>query len=323
MLNRVGNVQQKLGKLNRVFLSTGANKANGPNDKNAPKTASYTRVTPGSNNSKNSNSNSNFSASQSSSVFRRSQEVKGAMKSFFEENANCTKAQQETASVPQPQQIIIQQQTVVNVPMTIIPTQEYQDLLKINKELKEKVILLESNNNVLRITMDEIDLCIDTLKRENEMLKAKISELERKLANLESRLVELESRDSPNTVREAMRVLESHICLAIVGSKSKMKMNKLYNLANINGDPTLKVRKEEIMAFLGIEEKHLNMLAFLNDEGDNSAHDNRPVYSRTEWETVIIDEDEDEEEEKTIKLKLLKCLEHYLEHTRTFYDIKY
>ena len=234
-----------------------------------------------------------------------------------------TQSQAQTQYQPQPQpqlqQIIVQQQTMVNIPMTIVPTHEYQELLRTNKELKDQVMILEGNNGVLRITMDQKDGVIDALRKENELLRLKIVELEGKLGSVEkkldcamNRIDELEARDSPITVREAMRVLESYICLAIVGSKSKMKMGKLYNLTNINGEASLKSKKLEVMTELGIEEKHLNMLAYLKDEGDNSAHDKRPVYTRIEWNTVIIDAEDDSEEEKNVKLKLLHCLEHYI-----------
>jgi hypothetical protein len=41
-----------------------------------------------------------------------------------------------------------------------------------------------------------------------------------------------ESRDNPVTVREAMRVLETHICLDASGSKSRFY--KYFNIAKIS-----------------------------------------------------------------------------------------
>jgi hypothetical protein len=136
-----------------------------------------------------------------------------------------------------------------------------------------------------------------------------------KLADLDSRMEKLEARYDSITIREVMRILERHICLASTLSKTKFK--KFYNIDKINksNDTDLQARFQAEKLRIGLSNAHINMLDYLKHCGDLSAHH---YLTFDEWTDVIqlpidpeIDDSETADENK-VRRELLLALSRYI-----------
>ena len=65
------------------------------------------------------------------------------------------------------------------------------------------------------------------------------------------------------------------------------------------------------MIELGLTEDRLDVLSYLKDLGDYSAHSTRPILTRNEWDKFITDED-DEMSINSKKIELLNALQHFI-----------
>ena len=144
-----------------------------------------------------------------------------------------------------------------------------------------------------------------TVKEQNITIKRLDSTVQEQCIRLSA----VESRDNPITVREAMRVLETHICLDAAGSKSRYY--KYYNIARISQSKESKAQEDltRVLTALNLTEEHLNMLAYLKDNGDIYTHYRRPMLSKAEWISMLtVDDDACSE----CAQELIKALEHYI-----------
>ena len=204
-------------------------------------------------------------------------------------------------------------------------TDKNGELSNKNGELVAKAIsnhLLVEQNKDLRQSLEE-------LKKENSMLKSENDMLRAKLSDVEKRISDLETRDNPITIREAVRILESYICLdAVNGSKTKFR-NGNFNLDAISktSDPMVTAKLSNILSDRGLSKDHLVTISHLKDCGDYGAHASRPVMTKVEWIEALTGEDlieaseagdKNDEEEKQlalaavqIKTDLLRVLEYY------------
>jgi len=137
------------------------------------------------------------------------------------------------------------------------------------------------------------------LQKENERLTQLVDAMQKQIGEMESRIRVLESRDHPITVREAMRVLESHICIAICGSKRKAK-NGLCTLKKVSqsADPTISNAYNRFMTDRGLSVEHQNLLAFLKDHDDEATHDKRPLLTASELLAMSYAEDDEEDDKR-------------------------
>jgi hypothetical protein len=180
-------------------------------------------------------------------------------------------------------------------------------------------LLVEQNNN-LHQNLGE-------LQKENLLLKSQNEMLNNKLIDYEKRIVELETRDEPITIREAIRILEAHICLeAVGGSKTKFKKGN-YNFDAIakTADPKVTSELKKVLIKRGLSSDHLTTISYLKDCGDFGAHVRRPGMTKLEWIAALTKDDiseaseldVDEEDQKLalmeikIKTDLVNVLEGY------------
>lgn len=154
-------------------------------------------------------------------------------------------------------------------------------------------------------------------KLEIEGLQSALKEQNITLERLDStskeqcvRLSAIESRDNPITVRKAMRVLETHICLDAAGSKSRFY--RYANIARISQSNDSKAKEDlaRVLKALNLTEGDLNMLAYLKDNGDINTHYWRPMLSKTEWISMLTIDDDAYHSE--CAQDLIKSLEHYI-----------
>jgi hypothetical protein len=152
-----------------------------------------------------------------------------------------------------------------------------------------------------------------------EQIKQITHQLRDEIEALNTRVIALENRGVPITVREAMRILEAHICLEAAGSKRKYICGH-YNFEKIrNGETDVQTRLATIMSDHGLTNDHLNMFDYLKDNGDYSAHHNRPLLTPLEFTNVLLEDetnetsslDEEVVQENNIKKKLLQVLLSY------------
>eukprot|EP00604_Paraphysomonas_vestita_P002616 CAMPEP_0174818496 /NCGR_PEP_ID=MMETSP1107-20130205/1168_1 /TAXON_ID=36770 /ORGANISM="Paraphysomonas vestita, Strain GFlagA" /LENGTH=265 /DNA_ID=CAMNT_0016030385 /DNA_START=12 /DNA_END=806 /DNA_ORIENTATION=- len=192
--------------------------------------------------------------------------------------------------------------------------------------LTEKIKLLDDGNELLKQQNKELQDEIELLKQQNkelqdeiEALKQQNKELRDEIEALNTRVIALENRDVPITVREAMRILEAHICLEAAGSKRKCKDGH-YNFEKIrNGETDVQTRLATIISRHGLTNNHINMIGYLKDNGDFSAHQNRPLLTPLELTNVLLEDetnetsslDEEVVQENDIKKKLLQVLLSY------------
>jgi hypothetical protein len=168
----------------------------------------------------------------------------------------------------------------------------------LQSSFKEQNITIEG----LQSTVKEQNI---TIERQNITIKRLDSTGQEQCIRLSA----VESRDNPITVREAMRVLETHICLDAAGSKSRYY--KYYNIARISQSKESKAQEDltRVLTALNLTEEHLNMLAYLKDNGDIYTHYRRPMLSKAEWISMLtVDDDACSE----CAQELIKALEHYI-----------
>jgi hypothetical protein len=155
---------------------------------------------------------------------------------------------------------------------------------------------------------------------EIELLKQQNKELRDKIGALNTRVIALENRDVPMTVHEAMRILEAHICLEAAGSKRKY-IRGHYNFEKIrNGETDVQTRLATILSDHGLTNDHLNMIDYLKDNSDFSAHHNRLLLTPLELTNILLEDetnetsslDEEVVQENNIKKKLLQVLLSYI-----------
>ena len=150
-----------------------------------------------------------------------------------------------------------------------------------------------------------------------------------KLSGVEKRISDLEARDKPITVRDAVRILETYICLDAVGGSIKKFKKGNYNLDAIfkTSDPMVTAKLSNILSDRGLSKDHLATISYLKDCGDYGAHAIRPAMSEDHWIEALTGEDlneaseaddKNDEQEKQlalaavkIKTDLLSVLEYY------------
>jgi hypothetical protein len=183
-------------------------------------------------------------------------------------------------------------------------------------ELKSTIILLQAENELLKA---ENKLLKDSLAD----YKTRIEVLEKNEEDYKSRLEALENRDEQITVREAIRVLESFICLEAVGGSKTQFKNGNYNVESILKNGTYTVAYQKVLTTRKLTADHMAVLSYLKDCGDFGAHAGRPKLTKTEFYEMVLGDDEEQVSElddaeaeavakmKDIKKDLLNLLEHY------------
>mmetsp|Transcript_14448 Transcript_14448/g.13051 ORF Transcript_14448/g.13051 Transcript_14448/m.13051 type:complete len:273 (+) Transcript_14448:89-907(+) len=166
-----------------------------------------------------------------------------------------------------------------------------------NKTLNEKLssILIKANTDHLIIEQnDSLKELVKQLQEENfnlknDELRKQLDEQKELISSHENRIKALEDNNKPITIREAMRILERHICMEVAGSKNSFR--KLFNFEKIKicNDSTYKTKLEGIFQSLGLTEDHITLLHYLKDTGDYVVYVSRPVYTFDEWKNLMTD----------------------------------
>jgi hypothetical protein len=136
------------------------------------------------------------------------------------------------------------------------------------------------------------------------------------------RMDELEARVQLITISKAIRILEAHLCLEVLGgSKTKFrKGNYNFNGISRKSDPKVTSELSRILAKHNLSEDHLNMMMYLKESGDSGAY----ATTKDGWIAALTSEDTQEASETTnddekqpafaalrIKKDLLNVLEVY------------
>lgn len=154
-------------------------------------------------------------------------------------------------------------------------------------------------------------------QQEFELLEAGHEPLMKCLAEVKQRLSALEARDNSMSVREAMRILERHICFNAVG-KSISAFKKYFCLSKIDDSAPKDIKELLIseLAKLGLTQEHLDEIAFLKEFGDYAV---RPTMTIADWQREILgcssceeSETDSSSGEKAIRIRLLEALLTYV-----------
>ena len=163
---------------------------------------------------------------------------------------------------------------------------------------------------------DYLKKVVVELQTENALLREEKVQLMARLSAVEERLATVEARDKSVSVREAMRMLERHICYVAAGSNNKFKT--FYCLAKITSEDTdVYGRLQDELKRLGLEKDHLVELSYLKDVGDFATHHQRPQMTYEDWKNEIEQScmsseiDEAELDELQNRMKLLDALWSY------------
>ena len=228
---------------------------------------------------------------------------------------------------------------IVNTTVTIQQTEYINMCNKINS--------YEAESNRLRITIDQKDDMIkkmqesdkkqqqqiENLMGENKKLRNKVQELENQIKNLrkqirdqnelygnkikklENDIIQLKSRDDPITVREAFVALEKYMMVEITGSNANAR--EYYGLKDLfkDRDQNMQSKCNTFLSKHGITRNHVFLIPEIKDIGNISAHANRPLVKRNDWNdfalTTILDAQKFDHNEQQMVRDLLKLLEIY------------
>ena len=199
-----------------------------------------------------------------------------------------------------------------------------------NVYLSDRLLAVEGENILLRtdivsLRADNVSLRADNVyltdrllavEGENILLRTDIVSLRADNVYLTDRLSAVESRDTPITIREAMRKLERFLCLEAAGSKNRFRM--FYNINKINTSTEIQIQSDwnGVLQRRNLRAEHIVALEFLKDCGDEMTHDQRPALSKSLWSTLLqtaLSEGEDEDESNLqLSQGLLSALEHYI-----------
>ena len=139
--------------------------------------------------------------------------------------------------------------------------------------VQEKIIFLELEVATLKTDIINLNTEIISLKTENSILN--------------DRLLAVESRDTPITIREAMRKLEGSICRDAAGSGTRYRT--YCNIKKINGasDTGIQTALKQVLLARHLTSDHITALGFLKKCGDDQTHQQRPVLSKSLWPNLL------------------------------------
>ena len=139
--------------------------------------------------------------------------------------------------------------------------------------VQEKIIFLELEVATLKTDIINLNTEIISLKTEN--------------SSLNDRLLAVESRDTPITIREAMRKLEGSICRDAAGSGTRYKT--YFNIKKINGatETGIQTALKQVLLARHLTSDHITALGFLKKCGDDQTHQQRPVLSKSLWPNLL------------------------------------
>lgn len=199
-------------------------------------------------------------------------------------------------------------------------------MAQLNEELtvlRDKNTSLEKDKECYRMIIEENkklinehEINIEKLLKENEELKQKISVLEEHvkqqdniiadmkndIGKLNQAITELKSRDEPITVREGITALEQQMMVEITGSKKKTR--PFYGILDLAKDKHYKINYNNYLQKYNITQDHIDLLVSLKKEGNKAAHCDRPVLMRNEWDglvTSMLDDPTDVDDVKMVK----------------------
>ena len=139
--------------------------------------------------------------------------------------------------------------------------------------VQEKIIFLELEVATLKTDIINLNTEIISLKTEN--------------SSFNDRLLAVESRDTPITIREAMRKLEGSICRDAAGSGTRYKT--YFNIKKINGatETGIQTALKQVLLARHLTSDHITALGFLKKCGDDQTHQQRPVLSKSLWPNLL------------------------------------
>ena len=139
--------------------------------------------------------------------------------------------------------------------------------------VQEKIIFLELEVATLKTDIINLNTEIISLKTEN--------------SSLNDRLLAVESRDTPITIREAMRKLEGSICRDAAGSGTRYRT--YCNIKKINGasETGIQTALKQVLLARHLTSDHITALGFLKKCGDDQTHQQRPVLSKSLWPNLL------------------------------------
>ena len=167
-----------------------------------------------------------------------------------------------------------------------------------NKTLMNSLTSETSNliNNVKTLRVDLafvqekiifLELEVATLKTDIINLNTEIISLKTENSSFNDRLLAVESRDTPITIREAMRKLEGSICRDAAGSGTRYKT--YCNIKKINGasETGIQTALKQVLLARHLTSDHITALGFLKKCGDYQTHQQRPVLSKSLWPNLL------------------------------------
>ena len=139
--------------------------------------------------------------------------------------------------------------------------------------VQEKIIFLELEVATLKTDIINLNTEIISLKTEN--------------SSLNDRLLAVESRDTPITIREAMRKLEGSICRDAAGSGTRYKT--YFNIKKINGatETGIQTALKQVLLARHLTSDHITALGFLKKCGDDQTDQQRQVLSKSLWPNLL------------------------------------
>ena len=155
-----------------------------------------------------------------------------------------------------------------------------------------------------------------------EDLQKRITVLEETLNALMLQADALEERYSCTTIRKAIKILETCICLEAVGGSKRKIRSGFYNINRIqsSNDAVVKTSLQKVLIQRGITEDHIAMMEYFKESCFSTAPMTRDAWD--EWitedelqEASVLDDSDPEKADLLanikIKKELLCALEYY------------
>jgi len=176
------------------------------------------------------------------------------------------------------------------------------DYMIFKKENQKEYNELKKENATFKLLYKKVKEENAILKQDLASVQQRLASEQQRLASVDQELAEMRAKLNSLDVREAMRVLEHHIALDIVGSKTHIKKEHLFSITNLSN------LAYSTQLYTKYSHDLYDMLILLKESGNIVAHTG--INDSLALENAILTKT-DTTKAKKLKLQLVKLLVNF------------